>query len=181
MDPDLHTERLLLRGRRPSDRDPFAASNADPEVMRHFPSVLSRAESDALVERIQQHWALEGWGLWAVEVVGGPEFVGFVGLNRVRFEVPFTGAMEIGWRLARAAWGHGYASEGARAVAAVAFGAAGLDELVSMTSTTNPRSQAVMVRLGMHRDPADDFDHPRVPPGPLQRHVLYRMRRDEWT
>jgi len=149
--------------------------------MEHFPSVLTRGESDALVDRIEQHWALEGWGLWAVEVLDGPEFVGFVGLNRVRFEVPFTGAAEIGWRLARMAWGRGYASEGARAVMGLAFGAAGLDEVVSMTTTTNLRSQAVMIRLGMHRDPADDFEHPRVPPGPLRRHVLYRLGAGEWT
>ena len=106
--------------------------------------------------------------------------MGFVGLNRVTFEVPFIGAAEIGWRLARPAWGHGYASEGARAVLDMAFGPAALDEVVSMTATTNRRSQAVMIRLGMHRDPVEDFDHPRVPPGPVQRHVLYRLRADEW-
>jgi RimJ/RimL family protein N-acetyltransferase len=149
--------------------------------MEHFPSVLTRIESDALVERIEEQWRVDGWGLWAVEVVGGPEFVGFVGLNRVTFDVPFTGAVEIGWRLARAAWGLGYASEAARAVLGVAFGPVGLGAVVSMTTTTNRRSQAVMVRLGMHRDPGDDFDHPRVPPGSLRRHILYRLSQEQWT
>jgi RimJ/RimL family protein N-acetyltransferase len=181
VDPESPTERLLLRQWRPSDRAPFAALNADPEVMRHFPSTLTREQSDAMVDRIVEWWTIEGFGLYAVEVVGGTPFIGFIGLARVRFEVPWSGAVEIGWRLAQDAWGKGYATEGARAVLDAAFAPGGLAEVVSLTSTNNLRSQAVMLRLGMHRDPTEDFDHPRVPPGPVRRHVLYRLRREEWA
>lgn len=172
------TDRLLLRGWRDEDRPPFAAMNADREVMQHFPAPLSRDESDALADRAAEHVEAEGWGLWAVEVRGTGEFIGFVGLAVPRFEAPFTPATEVGWRLARSAWGHGYASEAARAALDVGFQELGLDELVSFTAVGNTRSRAVMQRLGMTRDPAEDFDHPSLPPGhPLQRHVLYRVRR----
>lgn len=176
-DLPLRTDRLILRDWRDSDLEPFAALNADPEVMRYFRAPLTRQESDAFAGRIRQRLAADGWGLWAVEVVDGPEFVGFVGLARQTFEAPFTPAIEIGWRLARAAWGHGYATEAARRALEVGFGALGLDEIVSMTTVTNARSRRVMERLGMRRDPADDFDYPLLPEAhPLSRHVLYRLR-----
>lgn len=150
--------------------------NSDPEVMAHFPAMLSRADSDALVDRIEGAFDRDGFGLWAVEVVASGEFVGFTGLAMHRFEAHFTPAVEVGWRLARPAWGNGFASEAARAALGVAFGEVGLAEVVSFTSEGNIRSQAVMRRLGMTHDPADDFDHPALPSGhPLRRHALYRI------
>jgi RimJ/RimL family protein N-acetyltransferase len=173
---ELRTARLLLRGWRDSDLAPFAALNADPEVMEHFPSTLSRAQSDGLADRIVAGIERHGWGLWAVELNSTGAFTGFVGLNPVPFEAPFTPAVEIGWRLARPYWGSGLATEAARPVLAHAFGPLGLEELVSFTSTTNLRSQRVMQKLGMRHDPADDFDHPSMPEGHrLRRHVLYRI------
>jgi RimJ/RimL family protein N-acetyltransferase len=176
---ELRTERLLLRRWREADREPFARLNADPEVMEHFPSPLTRAESDAMVDRLDAHLAEHGWGLWAVERLDDGELLGFTGLATPRFDARFTPAVEVGWRLARHAWGRGYATEAARSVLAHAFDALGLDEVVSFTATSNARSIAVMERLGMAHDPADDFDHPSLPDGhPLRRHVLYRARRD---
>jgi RimJ/RimL family protein N-acetyltransferase len=168
---ELRTERLLLRQWRDEDRAPFAALNADPDVMEHFPSTMTREASDAFVDFNIATIAERGWGLWAVEADG--EFIGFVGLNEPRFRP----GVEIGWRLAREAWGHGYATEAARAVLEFAFDTIGLDEVISFTSTTNVRSQHVMERIGMTCDPADDFDHPNVADERLRRHVLYRLAR----
>jgi RimJ/RimL family protein N-acetyltransferase len=177
----LRTERLVLRQWRDDDREPYAALNADPVVMEHFPSVLSRAESDAHVDRMIARLDEQRWGLWAVEVPGVASCIGFVGLNAPWFEEHFTPAVEVGWRLARHAWGHGYASEAATESLRFAFEDLGLDEVVSFTSPRNERSQAVMLRIGMARDEAGDFDHPSVPVGnPLRRHVLYRIRADQW-
>jgi RimJ/RimL family protein N-acetyltransferase len=174
----METERLVMRRWREEDRAPFAAMNADPEVMEHFPARLTRAESDGLVDRIEAQFDRLGYSLWALEVRESGEFIGFTGLALQTFEAPFLPAVEIGWRLARPAWGHGYAIEAARRAARYAFEGAGLDGIISMTAVPNVRSQAVMRRLGMTRDPAEDFDHPRVPEGsPLRRHVLYRLRR----
>jgi RimJ/RimL family protein N-acetyltransferase len=172
----LETERLLLRGWRASDRAPFAAMNADPEVMRYIPSVLTRAESDERLERIVRALDQDGFGLWAVEERSSRRFLGFTGLARPAFDAHFTPAVEMGWRLAREAWGRGFATEAARAAAAFAFDELGLAELVSFTAVQNARSRAVMRRLGMRHDAADDFDYPTLPPGhPLRRHVLYRL------
>ncbi|GII31467.1 GNAT family N-acetyltransferase [Planotetraspora mira] len=172
----LETERLSLRRWRESDREPFAALNADPEVMEHFPALLSRDESDALVGRIEEGFEERGFGLWAVEAEGA--FIGFTGLTVPRFTAGFTPCVEIGWRLARRAWGYGYATEAATAALGDAFGRLGLEEVVSFTAVQNLRSQAVMRRIGMSRDLAGDFDHPVLPEGsPLRRHVLYRIRR----
>jgi RimJ/RimL family protein N-acetyltransferase len=135
--------------------------------------VLTREQSDAFVDKVGGALAERGWGLWATEVAASGDFIGFIGLQPV-WDLPFEG-VEIGWRLARAAWGHGYATEGALAVRDYAFGELGLPEIVSVTATTNLRSQAVMCRIGLVRDLDGDFDHPRVPEGPLRRHVLYRM------
>jgi RimJ/RimL family protein N-acetyltransferase len=174
----LRTERLLLRRWRPEDRNPFAALNADPVVMEHFVAPLSRSESDDLVDRIEDTFDREGYGLWAVEVVDGSAFIGFVGLWPVTFDAPFTPAVEVGWRLARRGWGSGFATEAARMAVADAFERLGLDEIVSMTSRGNTRSQRVMEKVGMARDPADDFDHPNVPVDhPIRGHVLYRLPR----
>ncbi|MEV0820165.1 GNAT family N-acetyltransferase [Nonomuraea rubra] len=174
----METERLIMRRWREEDRAPFAAMNADPEVMEHFPARLTRVESDELVDKIEAQFDRLGYSLWALEVRESGEFIGFTGLALQTFEAPFLPAVEIGWRLARPAWGHGYAIEAARRAARYAFEEAGLDGLISMTAERNLRSQAVMRRLGMTRDPAEDFDHPRVPKAsPLRRHVLYRLTR----
>jgi RimJ/RimL family protein N-acetyltransferase len=142
---------------------------------------MDRAASDALVDRIVGHWASDGHGQWAVERVEDGRFLGFVGLAAPSFETAFTPCVEVGWRLAAASWGHGYATEGARAALRFGFDDLKLDEIVSFTTVANVRSRAVMERLGMTRDPADDFDHPRIAVGnPLRPHVLYRLARDAW-
>lgn len=175
---ELHTQRLCLRRWRSEDRPAFAAMNADPRVMEHFPAMLSREESDALIDRIEAHFAERGFGLWAVEVAGGAPFIGFVGLQAPRFTAHFTPCVEIGWRLAAEHWGRGYATEAARAALAFGFNEAGLDEIVSFTAIPNLSSQRVMQKIGMTHDPAGDFDHPVLPEGhSLRRHVLYRIAR----
>jgi len=175
---EIRTERLLLRQWRPSDRELFANMNADPRVMEFFPGLLSSEESDATVERIEHHWNKHGFGPYAVEVTADRTFAGFVGLMVPSFEAHFTPCVEIGWRLSVNYWGHGFATEAARAVVRHAFDVLGLEDLVSMTVPGNVRSRHVMEKLGMTRDPADDFDHPKVPEGhPLRRHLLYRLRK----
>ena len=179
--PELRTERLLLRGWLERDRAPYNAMNADPEVMRHFQSPLAAAESDALLESLTPQWEAHGFGGWIVEREHDGAFLGVTGFSRPSFEAHFTPAVEIGWRFARASWGHGYATEAATAAMRYGFETVGLDEIVSFTVPANERSWRVMERLGMHRDPADDFDNPRLPDGhPLRRHVLYRLRRADW-
>lgn len=174
----LCTSRLRLRPWRDEDMAPFAELNADPMVMEFFPKTLDRGESDAMVARIRDHFDRHGFGLWAVEVAGAADFIGFVGLAVPRFEAHFTPCVEIGWRLARKYWGQGYATEAARAALEFGFRDLVLEEIVSFTTTANLRSRAVMERIGMTHSAADDFDHPAIPDGhPLRRHVLYRARR----
>jgi RimJ/RimL family protein N-acetyltransferase len=172
---ELRTPRLLLRQWRETDFEPFAALNADPEVMRHFPAPLTREQSNAFASRARAHIGVLGWGLWAVELDAAP-FIGFVGLSEARFEAHFTPAVEVGWRLAREHWGRGYATEAGRAALAFGFDELGLPEIVSFTTVGNDRSRRVMERLGLTRDPADNFDHPRGGP-----HVLYRLSRANWS
>ena len=146
--------------------------------MACLPSTLTAAESDALADRIEAATDARGFGLWALEVPGVVPFAGFVGLSVPSFTAPFTPCVEIGWRLATAHWGRGYATEAARAALAYAWDPLGLDEVVSFTTAGNTRSRAVMARLGMRRDPADDFDHPTLAlDHPQRRHVLYRLAR----
>jgi RimJ/RimL family protein N-acetyltransferase len=172
----IRTDRLIMRRWREADREPFAVLNADPEVMRYFPAPLDRAASDAMVDRIEDLFLRQGFGLWALEVSATGEFIGFTGLNPMPGGVPGAGGMEVGWRLARRAWHQGYASEAAVAAAGVAFRGAGLAELWSMTAIANEPSQAVMRRLGMTLHA--HFDHPRVAAGhPLRPHVAYRLPR----
>lgn len=179
--PELLTERLLLRRWREADRVPVAGMNADPMVMEHFPAPLSRAQSNQMVDRMEAAFAHQGYGLWAVEVRATGRFIGFTGLNPVTFEAHFAPAVEVGWRLVRPAWGFGYATEAARAALAYGFETVGLGEIVSFTAVTNTRSQAVMRRLGMVHDPADDFNHPSLPAGHrLQPTVLYRITTERW-
>jgi RimJ/RimL family protein N-acetyltransferase len=176
---ELRTDRLLMRRWHDADRAPFAALNASAEVMEHFPAVLSREESDAFVDQIEREFDERGWGLWALESRATGAFLGYTGLEawETASGLPFAPAVEVGWRLVRDAWGHGYASEAARAAIDYGFTTLGLEEIISMTAVTNERSWRVMERIGMTRDPADDFDHPRVERGHrLERHVLYRIR-----
>jgi RimJ/RimL family protein N-acetyltransferase len=177
---ERQTSRLILRRWRDADREPFAAQSADPEVMRYFPATLDRAASDATVDRIRAHWERHGWGLWAAELRATGEFVGFLGLLVPRFPLPGNPGVEVGWRLGRAHWGHGYATEGARAALEMGFGPLGLPEIVAVTALGNQRSRAVMERLGM-RDAGVEFDHPGVPEGnAVRRHCLYRIERGDW-
>ncbi|MEM1032097.1 MAG: GNAT family N-acetyltransferase [Myxococcota bacterium] len=179
--PTLHTDRLILRPWRASDLEPFSALNADAEVMQHFPASMSAKETTHFVARTRAHFDEHGYGLWAVEVRDVAPFVGFIGLVHPAFEAPFTPAVEVGWRLARAHWNQGYATEGARRVVRFAFEEAGLDELVSFTVPDNAASRRLMTKLGMTHDAADDFNHPRLPHGhPLRKHVLYRLDADTW-
>jgi ribosomal-protein-alanine N-acetyltransferase len=174
--PTLAGTRVVLRPWRDEDRAPFAAMSADARVMEFFPGLLRRAESDAVVDNIQAHFVRHGFGVWAVEVPDAP-FIGFTGLAVPRFTAPFTPCVEIAWRLAPSYWGKGYATEAAWLSLRYGFETLGLAEIVAMAVEGNARSRAVMERLGMHHDPADDFDHPSLPDGhPLRRHVLYRLK-----
>lgn len=156
--------------------------NADPRVMKFFPAPLSRQESDAMVDRMEAHFRVHGFGLWAAELWQVKSFIGFIGLNIPAFETHFTPCVEIGWRLAADQWGQGLATEGAKAVVRYSFEKLGLDELVSFTVPANVASRRVMEKLRMSHAEADDFDHPRLPEGhPLRRHVLYRLQRSDWN
>ena len=171
----MQTTRLLLRRWRDTDREPFARINADPRVMKFYPARLTRAESDALIARIEAHFDRHGFGLWAAELFSTGEFLGYIGLSVPSFQAHFTPCVEIGWRLDADCWGQGLATEGAAAVVDHAFTALGLPEVVSFTTPANLRSIRVMQKLGMTRNADDDFDHPGLPQGHrLRRHVLYR-------
>jgi RimJ/RimL family protein N-acetyltransferase len=173
----LVTPRLVLRPWRDSDIPPFAAMCADPRVMAHYPKLLTQEEATALAERIRAGMARRGSGLWAVEAPGVAPFIGYVGLSEPNWQAHFTPCVEIGWRLRFESWGQGYAREAAREALRFGFETAGLPEIVSFTVPASERSWRLMERLGMRRSPADDFDHPNLPPGDhLRRHVLYRAR-----
>jgi len=175
------TPRLILRRWRASDREPFARMNGDPRVMEFFPGVLTREQSDQSADRVEAHFEQHGFGLCAAELRETGAFIGFIGLAAPSYQAHFTPCVEIGWRLAAEYWGCGLATEGAREMVRYAFEVAGLEELVSMTVPANLRSRRVMEKLGMARNPADDFDHPNVPVGhALSRHVLYRLGRSSW-
>jgi RimJ/RimL family protein N-acetyltransferase len=179
--PTLVTARLILRPWRQDDWAPFAALNADPEVMEHFPGCLDRARSDEVAAKIGERLLERGFGFWAAEAPGVSPFIGFIGLSRPMFQAHFTPCVEVGWRLARQYWGRGYATEGASAALRFAFEQLRLEEVVSYTVPANWRSRRVMERLGMTHTPADNFEHPEVPIGhPIRPHVLYRLRRLEW-
>jgi RimJ/RimL family protein N-acetyltransferase len=176
----IRTARLVMRRWRDSDRDAYAAMNADPVVMRYFPATLDRATSDASVDRIESLFDKQGFGLWALEIAATAEFIGFTGLNPMPDGIPGSGGMEVGWRLARDAWHHGYATEAAAAAVDVGFNGAGLDQIWSMTAVLNLPSQAVMRRLGMTL--YAHFDNPRLIAGhPLRPHVAYRLQRQPVT
>ena len=175
MTDEIHTRRLVMRRWRPGDRAPFAEINADPEVMRFFPSLLTREQSDALIERIEEHFDTHGYGLWALQLED--RLIGFTGLSWMTWQAAFTPAVEVGWRLARSAWGNGYASEAA--TASLSRGFHDVDSIVSVTAACNTPSERVMQRIGLHH--VQGFDHPHLPAQhPLRRHVLYRADRDTW-
>jgi RimJ/RimL family protein N-acetyltransferase len=172
----LETERLILRDWRAADRQPFAQMNADPRVMEFMPAILSRAESDLLVDKIEKHFQTYGFALYAAELRASQSFIGYIGLAVPSFQAKFTPCVEVGWRLSANHWGKGLATEGAREVIRYAFGPLGLDGLVSFTVPANIRSRRVMEKLGMTHDAADDFEHPNLPENhKLRRHVLYRL------
>lgn len=177
---ELRTSRLLMRRWRDSDLEPFAAMNADPAVMRYFPALMARADSDAFVSLIERRFDEQGYGLWALEVLETGRFIGFTGLNPMPKEVPGAGGVEVGWRLARSAWGRGYATEAGRAALGVAFGAAGLPEVWSLTARLNEPSVAVMRRLGLSY--VASAPHPALDSAsPLAEHVFYRITADEYA
>lgn len=179
--PTLRTPRLILRPWLDRDLDAFAELNADPQVMQHLPELLDREAGDAAAERIGAHFARYGFGLWAVEIPGIADFIGFVGLSVPRFTAPFTPCVEVAWRLASRYWGNGYATEGAHAALAFGFDEVRLDAIVSFTVPANVPSIRVMERIGMKRVIGGDFNHPNLPDGhPLRRHVLYCLTRTEW-
>lgn len=177
---ELETPRLRLRCWCDADREPFAALCADPAVMEFFPARLSRDASDECIDRFQAHFARHGWGNWALELRATGQFLGFTGLSIPRQAMPFSPCVEVGWRLARHYWGHGYASEAARAALCAGFEQLGLSEVVSFTYVGNRRSRAVMERIGL-RNANQDFDHPGIPVGhALAPHCLYRIERETW-
>ena len=178
MAPRIQTARLVLRPWRDDDVEHWVAMSADPRVMEFFPSTSQRSEAESTAARIRERLEHDGYGWWVAEVKGEAPFAGVITLQDVPFEAHFTPALEVGWRFVYDQWGHGYATEGARAALDFAFGTLGSDEVVAMTAEVNVRSQRVMQRLGMTHDSADDFDHPRLPEGDrLRRHVLYRITR----
>lgn len=175
---ELRTPRLLLRRWVAEDRETFASMNADPRIMEYLAGVLDREQSDALADRIDQRFEEHGFGLWAIEIPGVVRFAGFAGLSNPRFHAHFTPCVEVGWRLAVEQWGHGYATEAARAAVVFGFDRLKLAEVVSFTVPENTRSRRVMERIGMVHWPEDDFDHPNAPE-PRRRHVLYRIRSND--
>jgi 3-dehydroquinate dehydratase / shikimate dehydrogenase len=180
----LKTKRLILRPWREEDLEPFAQLNADPRVMEYFPSLLTREESDQMTKKFQTKIEERGWGMWAVSTPGIAEFIGFIGLSNMdesTFPTRFAPAVEIGWRLAFDYWGKGYATEGAQAALQYGFEMLNLKEIVSFTAVLNMRSRRIMEKIGMHHDPKDNLDHPKVPEGHwLRKHVLYRLEKSEW-
>jgi RimJ/RimL family protein N-acetyltransferase len=176
----IETPRLILRPWRDDDFARYAALNADPDVRRYWPSTLSRQESDAEATRLRRHVDTQGFGFWAVEAPGVAPFIGFIGLKHAPSDLLFSPAVEAGWRLARAYWGQGYATEGARAALTHGFATLGLEEMVAYAVAANAPSGRVMERIGITRDPADDFDDQRHEPGdPHRRHVVYRKRNNK--
>ncbi|HSS88698.1 MAG TPA: GNAT family N-acetyltransferase [Streptosporangiaceae bacterium] len=174
---EIGTERLIMRGWREPDLAPWAAMNADPEVRRYLGPLLTFEQASAWVLNFQDDLDRHGFGFWALEVRASGEFIGFTGLGTVDEAMPLTG-VEIGWRLTRPAWGQGYATEAALGALAYGFDTMGLPEIVAVTMARNLRSRAVMQRIGMTTDPAEDFDDLDVDEGPLRRHVVYRKLRD---
>jgi RimJ/RimL family protein N-acetyltransferase len=181
MTPRLPTDRLLMREWLVDDRAPYAALNGDPDVMHHFPSTLTPAQSDEMIDRMTAAWDDRGFGLWAVERLDTGEFIGFVGLSVPSWHAEFTPCVEVGWRLGKQHWGNGFAPEAAAAALEWAFKNIEPpdDQIVSFATTTNVKSHRVMEKIGMRRDIAGDFDHPLLPDWVDRRHVIYRINREQ--
>jgi len=180
--PDfLNTERLTLRRWKESDLAPFTAMNMDAEVMQYFPSLITPEQTKKMIDKIEEGFTEKGFGLWAAEITETNEFIGFTGLSVPIFSAHFTPCIEIGWRIAPAYWGQGYAPEAAREILKDAFKRLKLPELVSFTAKANSNSIRVMRKLGMIRDPKEDFIHPLIEKNTrLAEHVLYRLSKKQW-
>lgn len=177
----LSTDRLILRRWKDSDVEPFVTMNCDPEVMRFYPSVLTREQSIELIDRIERRFESESLGLWATEVKSTGQFIGYVGLWTPGWESSFTPCVEIGWRICHSSWGKGYAPEAAREVLRDGFERLQLKEILSWTATVNQNSMRVMQKIGMYSDPSENFMHPAIEEGsPLKLHVLYRLTESSW-
>jgi ribosomal-protein-alanine N-acetyltransferase len=172
----FETARLTLRNWKQSDTAPFAAMNPDPKVMEFYPDIMTAQETQDMIDRIDAHFDAHGFGLWATELKATGEFIGYIGTKVFEGKTPFAPCIEIGWRIAAAHWGKGYAPEGARKILEQMRAVCDPDQILSFTATINTKSRKVMEKIGMFHDPAEDFDHPNVEAGhPLQPHVLYRM------
>ena len=177
---EIETKRLKLRQWKMEDRAFFAGINADPIVMKYYPDILSAKESNDMAQKFESLIAKRGWGFWAVEKMDEDKFIGFVGLHEPTYDLPVTPCVEIGWRLAREYWGHGYASEAAQASLGIAFDRVGLSEVYSFTSVSNKKSRAVMEKLGMVNT-NKNFKHPMISAkSQLQEHVLYKIDKQHW-
>lgn len=177
----IKTKRLELRHWREEDLEEFAKMNSDPKVMEFFPYVLNQEQTEKAIRTFQGKINDRGWGWCAVSAPGVSDFIGAIGLNITPTDVYPGDVVEVGWRLAHEHWGKGYATEGALACLEYGFEKIGLKEIVSFTTVNNLRSRKVMEKIGLHYNPADEFDHPKIAEGhPLRRHVLYRLDRDEW-
>lgn len=175
----LKTKRLILRTWKEQDLDPMFAINQDSLVCEFLPEVGNRAATKVLIQRFIDHYKKYDFTAYAVELKSNGEFIGFVGLLVVSFEAYFTPAIEVGWRLGSEHWGKGYATEAAKGVVDFAFTTLKLKEVVSFTVENNIRSRRVMEKIGMHYNPQDDFDHPKLSKNSsLCRHVLYRISRN---
>ncbi len=178
----LETDRLILRSWRESDLLPMVAINQDPKVCEYFPEIGNRDTTIALIDRIIKHDEENGFSLYAVEIKASGEMIGFLGLMKPSFDAHFTPAIEIGWRLSSQHWNQGFATEGAKVVLQHAFTDLNLDEVVSFTALNNQASRRVMEKIGMKRNPNDDFDHPKLSKDcSLKRHVLYRISKNDWN
>lgn len=178
----IRTERLVLRRWRDEDRPPWVALCADPEVMEHFQGTTPADVANGFIDKVERHWDEHGWGLWALEVPGVSPFIGHTGLWPATHALGYE-SVEVGWRLARPYWGHGYVTEAAREALRFGFEDVGLETIVSFTVPANERSWRVMERIGLERVPDGDFDHPSVDAAAyprLVRHVLYRLDRATW-